>query len=117
MSPPRRSRQVASQPEALGEDVLDARYAELAGELNSEVANPARRAARAAGADEKNTGRVSRATELGAVADAQAGAGETSTESWTAETDLRNELSAADADFAAGNTISGEELRRRYGLP
>jgi hypothetical protein len=26
------------------------------------------------------------------------------------------ELAAADADYAAGNTISGEELRRRYGL-
>lgn len=27
-----------------------------------------------------------------------------------------DELAAADADYAAGNTISGEELRRRYGL-
>ncbi|MDN4517179.1 hypothetical protein QYF68_04985 [Mycolicibacterium austroafricanum] len=29
---------------------------------------------------------------------------------------LVDELAAADADYAAGNTISGEELRRRYGL-
>lgn len=29
---------------------------------------------------------------------------------------LREELAQADADFAAGNTIGGEELRRRYGL-
>lgn len=27
-----------------------------------------------------------------------------------------DELAAANADYAAGNTISGEELRRRYGL-
>ena len=28
-----------------------------------------------------------------------------------------DELAAAEADYAAGNTISGEEVRRRYGLP
>lgn len=26
------------------------------------------------------------------------------------------ELAQADADYAAGNTVTGEELRRRYGL-
>lgn len=30
--------------------------------------------------------------------------------------DLIDELAQADADFAAGKTLSGEELRRRYGL-
>lgn len=30
---------------------------------------------------------------------------------------LLDELAAAHADYAAGNTISGEKLRRRYGLP
>ncbi|MGO9350288.1 MAG: type II toxin-antitoxin system Phd/YefM family antitoxin [Mycobacterium sp.] len=30
---------------------------------------------------------------------------------------LIDELAQADADYAAGNTVSGEELRRRYGLP
>lgn len=30
--------------------------------------------------------------------------------------DLIDELAQADADFAAGKTVSGEELRRRYGL-
>ena len=29
---------------------------------------------------------------------------------------LAAELSQADADYAAGNTITGEEIRRRYGL-
>lgn len=29
---------------------------------------------------------------------------------------LIDELAQADADFAAGETVSGEELRRRYGL-
>lgn len=28
-----------------------------------------------------------------------------------------DELAQADADYAAGNTVSGEDLRRRYGLP
>ncbi len=27
-----------------------------------------------------------------------------------------DELAQADADYAAGNTVSGEDLRRRYGL-
>ena len=27
------------------------------------------------------------------------------------------ELAQADRDFAAGNAVSGDELRRRYGLP
>jgi hypothetical protein len=30
--------------------------------------------------------------------------------------DMRAELAAADADYASGNTLSGGELRRRYGL-
>jgi antitoxin YefM len=30
---------------------------------------------------------------------------------------LVDELAQADTDYAAGNTVSGEELRRRYGLP
>ncbi len=54
--------------------------------------------------------------DLGVVADAMANADEASLESWRAETDLWDELAIADADYAAGNTISGEELRRRYGL-
>lgn len=29
---------------------------------------------------------------------------------------LVDELAAADAEYAAGQTVSGEELRRRYGL-
>jgi antitoxin YefM len=28
-----------------------------------------------------------------------------------------DELAQADADYAAGNTVSGADLRRRYGLP
>jgi len=30
--------------------------------------------------------------------------------------DMRAELAAADADYASGNTVSGEELRRRHAL-
>ncbi|WP_100521009.1 antitoxin VbhA family protein [Mycobacteroides abscessus] len=30
---------------------------------------------------------------------------------------LHHELTQADADDAAGNTITGEDLRKRYGLP
>ena len=30
--------------------------------------------------------------------------------------DMRADLTAADADYASGNTVSGEELRRRHGL-
>lgn len=30
---------------------------------------------------------------------------------------LVDELAAADAEYAAGQTVSGEELRRRYALP
>ena len=60
---------------------------------------------------------TSAANRLGAVADAMDKADQTSMESWRAETDLWDELAVADADYAAGNTISGEELRRRYGLP
>ena len=56
-------------------------------------------------------------THLDAVADAMDNADQTSMESWRAETDLWDKLAVADADYAAGNTISGEELRRRYGLP
>lgn len=41
-------------------------------------------------------------TDLGGVADA--------------DQQAIDELAVADADYAAGNTISGEELRRRYGL-
>ncbi|WP_235738271.1 hypothetical protein [Mycolicibacterium austroafricanum] len=29
---------------------------------------------------------------------------------------LVDELNQADADYAAGNTITGEDLRKRYGL-
>jgi antitoxin YefM len=29
---------------------------------------------------------------------------------------LADELGHADADYAAGNTVSGDEIRRRYGL-
>lgn len=31
--------------------------------------------------------------------------------------EIRKELAQADRDYAAGRTISGEELRLRYGLP
>ena len=65
--------------------------------------------------DVDNTG-AGPAAELGAVADAMANADKPSMESWRAETDLWEQLAVADADYAAGNTISGEELRRRYGL-
>ncbi|MCG5430963.1 hypothetical protein LV457_01450 [Mycobacterium sp. MYCO198283] len=64
--------------------------------------------------DDDNSGA---ADGLDAVADAMDKADRTSMESWRAETDLWDELAVADADYAAGNTISGEELRRRYGLP
>ena len=30
---------------------------------------------------------------------------------------LADELAQADEEYAAGNTVSGQELRRRYGLP
>ncbi len=30
--------------------------------------------------------------------------------------EMSAELSAADADYASGDTVSGEELRQRYGL-
>ncbi len=30
--------------------------------------------------------------------------------------EMSAELSAADADYASGHTVSGEELRQRYGL-
>jgi hypothetical protein len=63
--------------------------------------------------DVDNTGA---ANGLDAVADAMGKADQTSMEGWLAETGLWDELAVADADYAAGNTISGEELRRRYGL-
>jgi antitoxin YefM len=31
-------------------------------------------------------------------------------------TGIAEELAQADADYAAGNTVSGEEIRKRYGL-
>lgn len=34
-----------------------------------------------------------------------------------AQPGLREELAQADRDYAAGRTISGDELRVRYGLP
>ena len=34
-----------------------------------------------------------------------------------ADQQMVDELAAADVDYAAGDAISGEELRRRYGLP
>lgn len=37
-------------------------------------------------------------------------------ETAVSEADMHAELAAADADFAAGNTASGDEVRRRYGL-
>jgi hypothetical protein len=30
--------------------------------------------------------------------------------------EIADELGQADADYAAGNTISGEDVRQRYGL-
>jgi antitoxin YefM len=30
--------------------------------------------------------------------------------------DIAEELKKADADYAAGNTVSGEQIRQRYGL-
>jgi hypothetical protein len=30
--------------------------------------------------------------------------------------EIADELAQADADYAAGNTISGEDVRERYGL-
>lgn len=32
------------------------------------------------------------------------------------EAEVRAELAAADTDYATGNTVSGEDLWRRYGL-
>jgi antitoxin YefM len=29
---------------------------------------------------------------------------------------IAEELAQADADYAAGNTVTGEEIRKRYGL-
>lgn len=52
---------------------------------------------------------------LDAAADATTGTDETSMESWPPDPGLADELRRADADCAAENTISGEELRRRYG--
>lgn len=46
-------------------------------------------------------------TDLGVVADAMT----------EADQQMVDELAAADVDYAAGDTISGEELRRRFGLP
>lgn len=64
-----------------------------------------------------------RRTGLDAVADAMGKADQTSMESWRAETVLWDELAVADADYAARDTISGEEpssptpLRRFGQLP
>jgi hypothetical protein len=54
----------------------------------------------------------------GAVADTIASADHETTVEPQTETDLdvATELAGADADYASGNTISGEQLRRRYGL-
>lgn len=73
---------------------------------------------RAARADEKAGGPDDPAVDLGAVADAIAGADHAAIDDWRAETDLWDgaELAAADADYTSRNTVSGEELRRRYGL-
>lgn len=35
---------------------------------------------------------------------------------WLSQPGLREDLAEADAEHAAGTTITGEELRRRYGL-
>lgn len=55
---------------------------------------------------------------LGAVADATAGADQEATGEGETVADLSAaaELAAADADYASGNTVTGEELRHRYGL-
>lgn len=53
-----------------------------------------------------------------AVAAAIAGVDQQTIDDWQTVTDswVVAELAAAEADYAAGNTISGEELRRRFGL-
>ncbi|MEE3065443.1 MAG: hypothetical protein VYA67_16075 [Actinomycetota bacterium] len=84
--PPQQPRRAASQHEVRDEDVLDTGYTQLAPEFNSKEANVERRSSR-----------VVRDT-------------------WLSESALRDELAIAEADYAAGNTVSGEELRRRYGL-
>lgn len=48
--------------------------------------------------------------------DADSVGGRQTVDDWPLEHNLHVELAAADADYAAGNTISGEQLRRRYGL-
>jgi roadblock/LC7 domain-containing protein len=58
---------------------------------------------------------------VASVAAAYAGADEEKLNAYRAETavseaDMHAELAAAAADFAAGNTASGDEVRRRYGL-
>ena len=56
---------------------------------------------------------------LDAVAAAVTGADQETIDDWQTETDswVVAELTAAEAGCAAGNTISGEELRRRFALP
>lgn len=50
--------------------------------------------------------------------DAETAAEEEPIDDWRAVSDswVVAELATADADYAAGNTISGDELRRRFGL-
>ena len=73
---------------------------------------------RAAPAEER-AGRTDKpAVDLGAVAEAIAIADQETIDDWRTETDLCEaaELAAADADYTSGNTVSGEDLQRRYGL-
>ncbi|MDN5796015.1 MAG: type II toxin-antitoxin system Phd/YefM family antitoxin [Intrasporangium sp.] len=36
---------------------------------------------------------------------------------WQSQPSIRDDIAQADRDIAEGNTISGDELRARYGLP
>ncbi|WP_106850562.1 type II toxin-antitoxin system Phd/YefM family antitoxin [Blastococcus sp. Marseille-P5729] len=36
---------------------------------------------------------------------------------WLSQTDVATDIAAADAESATGDTVSGEQLRRQYGLP
>jgi hypothetical protein len=73
---------------------------------------------RAVPAEEKAARTDEPAVDLGAVAEAIASADQAAIDDWQTETDLWGtaELAAAHADYASGNTVSGEELRRHYGL-
>lgn len=36
---------------------------------------------------------------------------------WLSQPDVASDIAAADAESAAGDTMSGEQLRKQYGLP